>query len=61
MSDNTPCLATRLDVAADAAMPAASFVIIRRLALTIRTGTDMKIKRDVSMHFCESFIYGFPI
>ena len=47
-SNNTPWSATHLDIGSDAAIPAASFVIIRRLSLMIRRSNNIASKRDVS-------------
>ena len=46
--NNTPWSATHLDVGSDAAIPAASFVIIRRLSLMMRRSNNVASKRDVS-------------
>ena len=46
--NNTPWSATHLDVGSDAAIPAASFVIIRRLSLMMRRSNNIASKRDVS-------------
>ena len=46
--NNTPWSATHLDIGSDAAIPAASFVIIRRLSLMMRRSNNIASKRDVS-------------
>ena len=48
VSNNKPYSATHLDIGSDAAIPAASFVIIRRLSLMIRRSDNIASKRDVS-------------
>ena len=48
VSDNTLLLASHLDIGSGVAIPAASFVIIRRLSLVIRQSNDVAYKRDVS-------------
>ena len=48
LSNNKPYSATHLDIGSDAAIPAASFVIIRRLSLMIRRSNNIASKRDVS-------------
>ena len=50
-SNNTPWSATHLDVGSNVAIPAASFVIIRRLSLMIRRSDNIASKRDVSELF----------
>ena len=51
VSNNKPYSATHLDIGSDAAIPAASFVIIRRLSLMIRRSNNIASKRDVSELF----------
>ena len=46
--NNTPWSATHLDIGSESAIPAASFVIIRRLSLMIRRSNNIASKRDVS-------------
>ena len=46
--DNSPQPATHLEIGSDVAIPAASFVIIRRLSLMIRRSNDIAPGRDVS-------------
>ena len=46
--NSTPWSATHLDIGSDAAITAASFVIIRRLSLMIRRSNNIASKRDVS-------------
>ena len=48
VSDNSPHPATHLEIGSDVAIPAASFVIIRRLSLMIRRSNNIASKRDVS-------------
>ena len=48
LSNNKPYSATHLDIGSDAAIPAASFVIIRRLSLMTRRSDNIASKRDVS-------------
>ena len=46
--NDTPWSATHLEIGSDAAIPAASFVIIRRLSLMVRRSNNIASKRDVS-------------
>ena len=46
--DNSPQPATHLEIGSDVAIPAASFVIIRRLSLMMRRSNNIASKRDVS-------------